>query len=740
MAENQTNDLQAQITQRDEQIKALQAQITEKENTINQNKSTIEQKDKQIAELQTADKNKETQINKLTNEIKTKENQINELNSKVSQLSEKDNIINDLNKQLTEKTNSEKNKIDEINKKNEEFNKLKDDFNKSKIDNENKIKEKGKELSEKESKINELQNKIKSNEEIRKLKEDNKLITLENEKLKKIIMPSDPLINKKITNDISLSFDNIKSIKEGWDLSLSELGLKYFNTPIKCQKVGILGNKRVGKSFILSHLFGLNYPQIPIHSSQKISIKIKQRKNKIKFMIFDSQGFNTPILEEKNINELNDANEVKIEQEKNEKNINNKEKKEEKNNKEINISDKEQNITLINGTNSFNNISNSCFNLSEEEIEGIKKKHNLEELIINKFLTEEFITSFMVDYSDLLIVVVGLLNHSDQELLNKVMEECVKKDKKNLYIVHNLQSFITKEQVNNYIKNILMNSATFELEEKKEIIMEDLYNSDEGDDKENLEEGEDVTPNYYTSKYKSLTVNHLIFINENSDEKFFNEFTKKKMANFFNNSQSTEFNIYEKIKNKIFELLNGYSKNEIKEENIKFEENQSEKNSRKIIYKGDENLKLRRYLKNEESETRSEFRPKYSYYTSNKEGKEKLYILIETPGEITDENINLGKTKNNKEYLIQYKGKKCLSEEENKQKDNIKIVGREFGEFILDIPIPLKGYEILNLKEPKCHNEKGIEIIEYELKNISNINIELKNGNYEISQKEKNNM
>ena len=268
-------------------------------------------------------------------------------------------------------------------------------------------------------------------------------------------------------------------------------------------------------------------------------------------MIFDSQGYNTPILEEKSINELNDINEVKIEQEKNEKNINNKEKKEEKNNKEINISDKEQNITLINGTNSFNNISNSCFNLSEEEIEGIKKKHNLEELIINKFLTEEFITSFMVDYSDLLIVVVGLLNHSDQELLNKVMEECVKKDKKNLYIVHNLQSFITKEQVNNYIKNILMNSATFELEEKKEIIMEDLYNSDEGDDKENLEEGEDDTPNYYTSKYKSLTVNHLIFINENSDEKFFNEFTKKKMANFFNNSQSTEFNIYEKIKNKI---------------------------------------------------------------------------------------------------------------------------------------------------------------------------------------------
>ena len=63
-----------------------------------------------------------------------------------------------------------------------------------------------------------------------------------------------------------------------------------------------------------------------------------------------------------------------------------------------------------------------------------------------------------------------------------------------------------------------------------------------------------------------------------------------------------------------------------------------------------------------------------------------------------------------------------------KQKDNIKIVGREFGEFILDISIPFKDYEILNLDEPECQREKGIEIIKYELKNNSNINIELNEG------------
>ena len=97
--------------------------------------------------------------------------------------------------------------------------------------------------------------------------------------------------------------------------------------------------------------------------------------------------------------------------------------------------------------------------------------------------------------------------------------------------------------------------------------------------------------------------------------------------------------------------------------------------------------------------------------------------------------INPRKTEDNKEYIIQYRGKKCLNEEELKQKDNIKIIGRDFGEFILDIPIPLKDYEILNLDVPKYFREKGIEVIEYELKNISNISIDL---NYSESEEKKN--
>ena len=730
------NDLTQQITQLNNTISAKDKEIGDLNNKINQT-------NQQVTNLTTENTNKETQIKKLQTDLSDRDKTITDLNSKVGQLSEKQTTIDNLNKQLTEKTNSEKNKIEEISKlnenikqKDEEIKKLNEQINQLKSEHENKIKQKEEELSKKDSKIKELEESIKNNEEIKKLSKINESLTLENEKLKKIMMPVESISTKKLHYDISLNFNSIKNIKEGWNLKFSENGLKYFNKSIRCPKIGILGNRQVGKSFILSRLFGSSFPQSFINSSEKISIKLKQKKNKIQFMIFDTQGFNNPILDIEKINDnmnLNNTNKNSEENEINSTSNINEQKVKEKNNKKSNLNDKEKKINLAKSEESIENLSNSCFNLSVEDLFEIKKNRNIEELITNKFLTEEFIASFMIDYSDILIIVVGLLNHSEQILLNKVMEECAKKNKKNLYVIHNLKNFFTKEQVNDYIKNILMNSATFNLEEKEEIVAFTL--DDEDNKEENLEEEEDDSPHYYTSIYKSLTVNHLIFINDNCEEKSFNKFVEKKVETFFSNNPSTEFNIQEKFKSKIFELLNNYSKTEIKEENIIIEENKSEATTRKIIYKADENLKLRRYLKNEKSKTRSEFTPKYSYYTSSKEGKEKLYILIEAPGEITDEKINPRKTEDNKEYIIQYRGKKCLNEEELKQKDNIKIIGRDFGEFILDIPIPLKDYEILNLDVPKYFREKGIEVIEYELKNISNISIDL---NYSESEEKKN--
>ena len=83
-----------------------------------------------------------------------------------------------------------------------------------------------------------------------------------------------------------------------------------------------------------------------------------------------------------------------------------------------------------------------------------------------KLITEIFLQNYIIHNSDILIVVVGLLSYSEQKLLNRIKTE-LKREKlnKTLYIIHNLMTYTTIDQVQSYINNILLKSATFALEE-----------------------------------------------------------------------------------------------------------------------------------------------------------------------------------------------------------------------------------------------------------------------------------
>ena len=72
--------------------------------------------------------------------------------------------------------------------------------------------------------------------------------------------------------------------------------------------------------------------------------------------------------------------------------------------------------------------------------------------------------------SDILIIVVDSLSFSEQKLLMKIKKEMERaKINTPLYIIHNLKSFTSKEQVKDYIDNSLLKSATFNLEEGHKI-------------------------------------------------------------------------------------------------------------------------------------------------------------------------------------------------------------------------------------------------------------------------------
>ena len=76
-------------------------------------------------------------------------------------------------------------------------------------------------------------------------------------------------------------------------------------------------------------------------------------------------------------------------------------------------------------------------------------------------ITDYFLQKFILEKSDIFICVVDNLTLTNQKFINRIIKNYTNKK---IYIIHNLKTFIEKEQVENYIKDTLMESVTFHLE------------------------------------------------------------------------------------------------------------------------------------------------------------------------------------------------------------------------------------------------------------------------------------
>ena len=104
---------------------------------------------------------------------------------------------------------------------------------------------------------------------------------------------------------------------------------------------------------------------------------------------------------------------------------------------------------------------------SESPLLGSHKDMN--DISRDKLYTEYFIQTYIIKYSNILLLVVGVMTLHEQKLIKKIKVELeplnkYENRKKYLFIIHNLQSFETREQIENYINEILLNSATFKLQ------------------------------------------------------------------------------------------------------------------------------------------------------------------------------------------------------------------------------------------------------------------------------------
>ena len=512
------------------------------------------------------------------------------------------------------------------------------------------INEKEREIKNLEELNDELLNNIDRRNKIQKDKEM-EFITNDINSIVKFNQYNDN-INFEDFYDIIININSIKQVNQGWDIKMNERGKLRFEEYKNKQAlvIGMIGNSNKGKSFLLSKISKIDLPNGTNIRTEGLSIKYPDLKKY-----------------------------------------------------------KNRKIVLLD---SEGLESPFLFQYYEKRNEVTDEK--LKEKAKDKLVTEYFLQNFIMDSSDIIIAVVGLLTFQEQKFLNKIKSQISKLNyKKTLFVIHNLMTLTTVDQVKNYINNTLMNSATFDLEKTTKITTK-------------ISNGEKVE--YFFEKKSKIRIIHLIFANEGSEAgKFYNNFALEFIENSFQEiTDIKSFDVIENLKERFIGLSKILMENNInqiisKKDFINYAQIIKE---RKIRLEKKRDIILKRYYIDELgfSDLRSNgFIPCYNYFLKD----DKLILRLETPGNV---NISVEYIIGEKCNIIQIKGEKKKDKEPFDLKDNT-YNDREFGEFSIDIPIKL--YLDSTIK-PEINFKNGICSIEYRIRKNINIISEYKGDDEEM--------
>ena len=299
--------------------------------------------------------------------------------------------------------------------------------------------------------------------------------------------------------------------------------------------------------------------------------------------------------------------------------------------------------------------------------------------------------NYIFHNSDILIVVVGMLTYSEQKLLNIIKmklkrENFIKKTSNTcLYIIHNLISYTTIQQVKSYINETLLKSATFELE-KQTVVNTETY----------IPKGV-----CYYEKNSDPKIFHLIYANEYSEAgEYYNQYTLQFIEKSYDKITDLKgFNIIETVKERFKEVSKDIIENFQGE--IKFSDSKD-----LIKLKEPKDFTLKKLFLDELgfSNLRSSgFEPRYDYYRT----KNHIIVRVEAPGNCKIESsIQLSG-----EYIfIKIIGNKYKDSDEKSEILNYNnFEGREFWNFSFHIPMKQEDFYIKN-ESPIIQKKNGIFI------------------------------
>ena len=452
--------------------------------------------------------------------------------------------------------------------------------------------------------------------------------------------------------DIIIHINSINDIIKGWKVEYNPRMISKYEEfkKDKVVKIGVIGNSNKGKSFILSKFSKFNLPSGMSIKTQGLSIKFPELEKYPykKIALLDSAGLETPV--------LLDAIEA--------------------------------------GTKNQLIINNNPIEDPQKKIEKFKEESR------DKIITEYFLQNYIIHNSDILIIVIGNITYSEQKLLNKVKSEFIKAKNKALYVIHNLMTFTTIKQVEDYIETTLLKSATFNLEKQTIPI-----------------ESKEPLLCYY-EKDIDPQIKHLIYANEGSEAgNFYNQNTLEYLKMGYINVINLEpFDVLQSVKDR-FKIISKeiLEKNE-KEKNFENQYGLLEKdsiifdNSNKDVIKliKPEVIKLKNCLIDElgfQNLKSDGYEPSYNCYRKGN----KLIINIEAPG---DSYLKTEFQRNGAFTFIRIIGKKNKDMEPGPN-ENI-FNSRKSGEFVLDIPLKYEYYWF-KYQNPEIIKDNGVFKIIFEL-------------------------
>ena len=323
----------------------------------------------------------------------------------------------------------------------------------------------------------------------------------------------------------------------------------------------------------------------------------------------------------------------------------------------------------------------------------------------DKINTEFFIQKFIILKSNILFIIVGNITLSEQKLITRIKNEGKNKQ---IYIIHNLQIFQTKEQVDDYIENTLK-----KLYNNK--IKECIFQNFTGNNNKNLYN------KFFIEEEEQKIITHLILINdycENSE--YYNlstiNFIKKELEVV---KDRQNFPVIEECKKFLYQFSQkNFEESIVNEDSIELK--YINKNTDKIVINNLKEIKLKKLIIDEIGNTiiYNGIIPDYSYYILD----DYLYINIELASGGVINNIKYINKQNF--YLFTINGKK-KGEEKIGEKTNIieyKHSTRKSYDFNLYIEIPNNSIIIEGLYDTKF--DKGVITYIYNIKKIENIEFE----------------